>query len=55
MTAEEDDEFDTRLDEQLNSLNFVEWISNRIKFGVRDIPPKCLKMAVAVLSRQLFS
>ena len=38
-----------------NSLNFVEWISNRIKFGVRDIPPKCLKMAVAVLSRQLFS
>ena len=52
---------DTRLDEQLlnvqhkNTLNFFEWISNRIKFGVRDIPPKCLKMAVAVLSRQLFS
>ena len=38
-----------------NSLNFVERISDRIKFGVRDIPPKCLKMAVAVLSRQLFS
>jgi len=31
-----------------NSIHFVEWIRNNIKCSVGDVPPKGLKMALAL-------